>query len=120
MALDSIATARAEIAKVYVAAFDRVPDAGGLTNWLNQYEAGLMTYSQIADAFTVSTEYVNKYPAILTNKELVTKLYLNVFGRAVDSSGLANWTAQLDNPTVSGINRTNDLQISHHFLFNQS
>lgn len=96
MALDTRSVAREEIAKIYIAAFNRVPDSGGLDNWLNQYEAGLMTYQQISEAFTSQPEYTAKYPAILTNSEYVSKIYLNVFGRAADAGGLTNWTNQLD------------------------
>ncbi|MFA6197085.1 MAG: DUF4214 domain-containing protein [Sulfurimonas sp.] len=96
MALDTIATARLEIAKIYIAAFNRVPDAAGLSNWLNQYTAGLMTYSQISENFTQQAEYITAYPAVLTNAEYVDRIYVNVFGRAADAAGKANWVSQLD------------------------
>ncbi|WP_457750362.1 DUF4214 domain-containing protein, partial [Sulfurimonas sp.] len=96
MALDPIETARAEIAKIYIAAFGRVPDASGLDNWYNQYAAGLMTYDQIAQDFTNQAEYQATYPAIMTNTEYVTAIYNNVFGRAPDAGGLQNWVNQLD------------------------
>ncbi|MGM4247055.1 beta strand repeat-containing protein [Sulfurimonas hydrogeniphila] len=96
MALDPIETARVEIAKIYIAAFGRVPDAGGLDNWYNQYAAGLMTYDEIAQDFTNQPEYQATYPAIMTNSEYITAIYNNVFGRAPDAGGLQNWVNQLD------------------------
>ncbi len=106
MALDSIETARKEIAKIYIAAFNRVPDEGGLQNWMNQYTAGLMTYAQIATDFTNQAEYIAAYPSYLTSSEYITEIYENVFGRSPDAGGLQNWINQIDNPTVSGISRT--------------
>lgn len=85
MALD-ITTARQEIAKVYIAAFNRVPDQGGLDFWVNAYLGGT-SLSTIANDFANSTEYKNKYQSYLANSEYVAAIYQNVFGRTVDSSG---------------------------------
>lgn len=107
MALDTIEVARAEIAQIYIAAFNRVPDAAGLSNWMNQYMAGKMTYAQIAEDFTRQPEYTAKYPSIMTNTEYVTEIYNNVFGRTPDAGGLVNWVNQLDHTSITGINRGN-------------
>lgn len=85
-----------EVAKIYIAAFNRVPDSGGLANWVNQFQASVMTYNQIAEAFTSQDEYMAKYPSTLSNQDYVSQIYLNVFGRAADSNGLQNWTNQLN------------------------
>ncbi len=106
MALDTIATARLEIAKIYIAAFNRVPDEGGLQNWLNQYTAGVMTYAQISQDFSNQAEYKAAYPSFMTSTEYITKIYNNVFGRTPDAGGLQNWINQIDNPTISHIDRT--------------
>ena len=55
MALDTISTARLEITKIYIAAFNRAPDAAGLSNWMNQYTSGTMTYAQISQDFSNQT-----------------------------------------------------------------
>jgi len=107
MALDTIATARLEIAKIYIAAFNRVPDEGGLQNWMNQYTAGLMTYAQIATDFTKQAEYTAAYPSYLTSSEYITEIYQNVFGRNPDEGGLQNWINQIDNSSITGIDRSN-------------
>ncbi|MBS4068396.1 MAG: DUF4214 domain-containing protein [Sulfurimonas sp.] len=107
MALDSIETARKEIAKIYIAAFNRVPDEGGLQNWMNQYMAGLMTYEQISTDFTRQAEYTAAYPSYLTSSEYITEIYENVFGRTPDAGGLQNWINQIDNTSITGIDRSN-------------
>lgn len=105
MALDTIEIARQEIAKIYIAAFNRVPDSAGLNNWMNQYTAGLMSYEEIAADFANQAEYQAAYPAYMTDSEYITAIYNNVFGRAPDAEGLQNWINQIANPEISGITR---------------
>lgn len=119
MALD-IATARADVAKLYIAAFDRVPDSAGLDFWVNTYMAGTDTLSTISQKFTSSTEYQTAYPSYLTTAEYVERIYVNVFNRASDATGKAFWvdaitTGKLTNGTLlkamvdaAGTNGSND------------
>lgn len=119
MALD-ITTARADVAKLYIAAFDRVPDSAGLDFWVNSYMAGRDTLSSIAQKFTTSTEYTTAYPSYLTTAEYVERIYVNVFNRASDADGKAFWvdaitTGKLTNGTLmkamvdaAGTNGSND------------
>jgi len=107
MALDTISTARLEITKIYIAAFNRAPDAAGLSNWMNQYTSGTMTYAQISQDFSNQTEYTTKYPSAMTNSEYITKIYTNVFGRSPDAGGLQNWVNQLDASAITGATRGN-------------
>lgn len=94
MALD-ITTARADVAKIYIAAFDRVPDSAGLDFWVKSYMAGTDTLSSIAQKFTASTEYATSYPSYLTNTEYVARIYTNVFNRAADTDGQTFWVNHL-------------------------
>lgn len=107
MALDTISTARLEITKIYIAAFNRAPDAAGLSNWMNQYTSGLMTYTQISQDFSNQAEYITKYPSAMTNSEYITAIYSNVFGRTPDAGGLTNWVNQLDAAATTGATRGN-------------
>lgn len=94
MALD-ITTARLDIAKLYVAAFDRAPDVSGLDFWVNAYVSGKDTLSTIAQKFTNSDEYKAKYPSYLSNEQIVEKVYVNVFDRASDAEGKTFWVNAL-------------------------
>lgn len=107
MALDTLDTARQEIAKIYFAAFNRAAEPDGLQNWLNQYTAGLMDYSKISENFSAQTEYITTYPTAQSSADYITAIYLNVFGRAPDAGGLQNWINQLDNPNTTGFNKGN-------------
>jgi hypothetical protein len=85
------------IARLYFAAFQRIPDYGGLLYWVNVHAQGT-PLATIADAFATSPEFLATYGA-LSNEAYVTLLYQNVLGRAPDAGGLAYWVGQLDSGT---------------------
>jgi photosystem II stability/assembly factor-like uncharacterized protein len=83
----------APVSRLYMAAFHRVPDAGGLDNWVAYVRAGNPLQSA-ADAFVASPEFQLTYGS-LNDTQYVTLLYENVLGREPDPTGLTNWTGQL-------------------------
>jgi sugar lactone lactonase YvrE len=83
----------APVSRLYMAAFHRVPDAGGLDNWVAYVRAGNPLQSA-ADAFVASPEFQLTYGS-LNDTQYVTLLYENVLGREPDPAGLTNWTGQL-------------------------
>jgi hypothetical protein len=87
-------------ARLYLAALLRVPDQPGLDNWVAYLRAGNSLQSA-ADAILASQEFTNRYGA-LSNSDYVSALYLNVLGRQADSTGLANWVAQLNGGVSRG------------------
>lgn len=107
MAID-LTTAKYDVAKIYIAAFNRVPDAGGLEFWSSAYMNGT-SLSTIANGFTSSQEYANTYASNLTNSEYVSKIYKNVFARDVDASGNAFWVGALNNGAVTKAGLLNEL-----------
>lgn len=86
------------VTKLYQAAFDRVPDSAGLTNYTAAYGAGAgtMTLQQIANQWTGTIEFTTDYPASMPNADYVGLLYWNVLHRAADPVGAANFTAALN------------------------
>jgi hypothetical protein len=94
-------TQRTDLIKVYLAAFNRAPDASGLDFWARSIDNGThSTVTAVADAWfndSTLTEVVAAYPSYLTNEEFVGRIYTNVFGRAADAEGLAFWSASLTN-----------------------
>ena len=88
------------VSRLYLAAFNRIPDQPGLINWVNYARAGYSLQS-VADTFTASQEFTNRYGA-MSNTDYVTALYQNVLGRAPDPAGLANWTGLLASGTSRG------------------
>ena len=85
-----MAVTKQEVTELYVATFNRAPDAGGLNFWVN---SGL-TIKAIANAFSDAPETQAKYPDGTTEEAFVTAIYRNVFSREPDAEGLAFWVGE--------------------------
>lgn len=87
------------VVRIYRAFLGRAPDAGGLRFWINRKRAvapaRTWTVTQIATDFTSSNEFKTKYGS-LTNRQFVTRIYVDVLGRTADPSGVDYWTKTLD------------------------
>ena len=83
----------ASVARLYDAAFNRLPDGGGLLGWKNAVDHG-MSLSTVADGFASSAEFQHTY-GNLSNQGFVEQLYHNVLDRAGEAAGVAAWTAVL-------------------------
>jgi hypothetical protein len=83
-----------EVTKIYVATFNRAPDAGGLNFWANT--SGL-TIEAIAKEFFKAPETQLKYPEGTTDAAFVNTIYQNVFGRDAEIEGLNYWVNVLGN-----------------------
>ena len=89
-----------DLTEMYVAYFNRAPDAVGLDYWASRLTEG-MTFPEIAASFFVQPETTAQYPAGLSTQTFVTDVYQNVLGRAPDTGGLNYWVGQLQNGAVS-------------------
>jgi hypothetical protein len=87
-----------DIAKLYVAYFNRAPDASGLIYWTQN--SGLNSLDEIAHSFADQEETHNKYPDTLTDAEFVNTIYNNLFGRDAEKAGLDYWVEQLKKGNV--------------------
>jgi methionine-rich copper-binding protein CopC len=84
----------APVARLYYAAFGRIPDAGGLNYWVTAARAGA-TMAQISSDFVRSAEFASLYGSNVADSKFVDLLYQNVLGRAGDAGGKAYWLARL-------------------------
>ena len=84
-----------QVRRLYRAAFDRVPEAGGLRFWVERYQ-GDDTMLTLAANFIASGESIAIYGEDPTDEEFLTIVYTNVLGRGPDGGGLAFWLNQLD------------------------
>jgi len=93
------------VIRLYQAIFNRKPDSGGLDYWVSQYRAygtpSQANLQAMASSWFGTQEYTSAYPASMSNREFVEKVYLNVFGRASDAGGAAYWAQQLDTGAYS-------------------
>lgn len=87
------------IIELYIAYFNRVPDANGLAYWIDQFKAGL-SIDQIGESFyAAALQYSTQtgYSATMSNADFVSIVYKNVLGRpSPDKEGLDYWTNSLN------------------------
>lgn len=93
--------------ELYVAFFNRVPDADGLAYWIGEFKNGQSLF-QIADNFyRVALEFskVTGYSSNMSNDDFVKIIYQNVLGRsglnAPTTEELKYWRDQLDNGSMT-------------------
>lgn len=84
-----------QVYRVYQAAFNRKPDAGGLKYWVTARDQGISA-NDIAGGFISSAEFKTLYGNNPTTEQFVAKLYDNVLHRAYDQGGFAFWTGLLN------------------------
>ena len=85
------------IARLYDATLDRLPDPGGLANWVAAYEGGTPLLD-IANAFVGSAEFQSRYGA-LSNQAFVEQLYRFCLDREGDPAGIQGWVNLLNSGT---------------------
>jgi hypothetical protein len=81
--------------RLYQAAFDRAPDAKGLSDWATLMNSGARTLQTMAQDFIGSDEFTLKYGSNISDKQFVTQLYANVLHRAPDTAGQQFWESAL-------------------------
>ena len=88
------------LVEIYVAYFDRAPDATGLIFWAGVMADG-MTLDRISAHFHDQDETRLTYPDPDDTAGFVGHVYENVLGRVADPLGLTFWTAMLDSGAVA-------------------
>jgi hypothetical protein len=111
------------IIELYIAFFNRLPDADGLSFWITQFRGGT-SIDRIADSFyTAAVLYspLTGYSATMTNADFVRVVYKNVLGRdTVDAQALEYWSNRLATGTPRGTLVTTILESAHTFKNNPS
>jgi len=86
--------------RIYQAAFNRVPDNGGLKFWIAAMDSGV-SLKDVAVAFMGSAEFKGLYGTNPTNEDFVTKLYTNILHRTPDAGGYAYWVNALNTKVIT-------------------
>jgi len=99
--LDSVEfqTGTGAIARMYFGSLNRLPDAAGITFWMDQQKTG-STIAQIANSFSASSEFTALNSG-LTDSAFIQKQYQTVLGRAATTQEQTDWSTQLS----AGANR---------------
>jgi len=108
--------------ELYVAFFNRVPEADGLAYWMGQYNAGL-SLNQIADSFyAAALQYASLtgYTSSMSHADFVRIIYRNVLGRsgstAPPDADVQYWANKLaDGSSTKGSLLTTMLGSAHTF-----
>jgi Ca2+-binding RTX toxin-like protein len=100
IALDIDGTA-AQAYRLYAAAFNRTPDAGGLGFWLSALDRG-MSLDTVAAMFTQNDEFTRMYGATRSPESFLTTLYQNILHRAADQGGFDFWAKAMHNGWTEG------------------
>jgi len=87
-----------EVAKLYVATFNRAPDEGGLNYWV--YNSGL-SLAGIAQSFFDQPETQGLYPPGTSNRDFIKSVYANLFNREPDTAGWNYWENELNGGAYS-------------------
>lgn len=94
------------IAELYVAYFNRIPDAEGMNYWLTQFKNGVsidtIGKSFYSAAISPTFNVLTGYSSAMSNTDFIKTIYKNVLGRSeVDQSGLEYWSDALSKPEGS-------------------
>ena len=81
--------------RIYQAAFNRAPDAGGLGYWMSRMEHGA-SLQGIATEFAGSAEFKTLYGEHASNADIVARFYTNVLHRQPEAAGYDYWLGILD------------------------
>lgn len=100
------ATAVKNIAELYIAYFNRIPDSEGMNYWLQQFKSGVsietIGKSFYAAAISPTFSALTGYSSSMSNVDFIRTIYKNVLGRSeVDQGGLDYWNNALSKPEGS-------------------
>ncbi len=86
------------VTRLYVATFDRAPDAKGLDYWVLESN---MALEDIAASFFRQEETQKKYPPGSSIEYFIDQVYRNLFNRPPDQKGMEYWKSELSSGAVS-------------------
>ncbi len=92
--------ATGKIQRLYLAFFQREPDAAGQAFWVGRLGSGA-SLASIANGFVGSVEFQTAY-SCLSDAQFVQLVYRNVLLREADAAGLSFWNARLAAGTSRG------------------
>lgn len=102
---DSANVEKANIYTIYLAMFNRVPDAKGLEYWEKMMRDENWTITDVSNSFFDQEETKELYPELyqedINSVQLITNIYQNLFNRYPDGEGLAYWDREISAKLVS-------------------
>lgn len=97
----------AQLYRIYLGLLDRLPDQLGFNWWLNRYSQDA-SFDELILGFYNSQEFIeladSNQDGLISNRELLDHLYINVLGRDADVEGYTWWLNTIENQSVSHSN----------------
>jgi len=91
----SLSSTQHYFTKLYLAAFLRAPDLGGLNYWTDEVLVHGKSFQSVGGIIFSLPVVTDIYPASLSDLDFVEAIYHNVFGRDSDAEGLNYWTNEV-------------------------
>ncbi len=82
------------IRRLYLAYFNREPDADGFTGWVEKYQSGEADLPTISEELAISDEFAVRYGS-LSDDRFVELVYRNVLRRSPEENGRDHWVSAL-------------------------
>lgn len=107
--------------ELYIAFFNRVPDADGMSYWIDQIKAGVSVDQLSASFYDAAVQFtaLTGYSATMSNEQFVRIIYQNVLGRsgatAPPDADVAYWAGELANGKPKGFLVATMLNSAHTF-----
>lgn len=113
-----------KLIELYVAFFNRIPDADGMSYWLDQLHGGT-SINSIANSFYnagIAYPQLTGFSPEMSNTAFVNIIYKNVLGRVdgADADGLAYWLKELSSGIERGALVSTILNSAHSFKGNDT
>lgn len=100
-----------QVQQLYIAYFGRPADTVGLAYWSNQIDTANGSLTAAIAGFSASAESNALYSGVSTAQK-VNAIYLNLFNRLPEASGLAYWAGLIDSGSVSHAQAAYQIQSS--------
>jgi Ca2+-binding RTX toxin-like protein len=106
--------------ELYIAFFNRTPDADGMSYWIDQVYAGksMETIANVFYSIGASDQFkaLTGFSATMSNEDFINTFYRNVLGReqGADEGGLAYWNSKLSNGSSTRSTLAQDILTSAH------
>jgi len=97
-----------QLQQQYIAYFGRPGDPAGIKYWISS-GSGVSSAREFADKIYAQDEYKTSTVGTKSTEEQVNQIYLNLFGRSADATGLLYWTNEIEKGSLTLSNVAFDL-----------
>ena len=106
------------LTELYIAFFNRVPEAGGFDYWINQLVGGTSLTDIAKSFYEAGVQYssLTKFSADMTDQDFINVFYQNVLGRpeGADAGGMDYWNTKLAQGISTRWSLAQDILASAH------